>query len=71
MDAHIDTLLDERAGLGGFTAFDASVGLIDQAPATLFCSPSRLAILDHFRQRRQRQEQAADKLRAQEFVMGT
>jgi hypothetical protein len=33
--------------------------------------PSRLsAILNHIRQRRQRQEHAADKLRAQEFVMG-
>ena len=28
------------------------------------------ALLDHIRRRRQRQEYAADKLRAQEFVMG-
>jgi hypothetical protein len=33
--------------------------------------PTRLAaLLDQFRQRRQRQEHAADKLRAQDFVMG-
>jgi hypothetical protein len=28
------------------------------------------AILRHFRQRRQREEEAYDKLRAQEFIMG-
>jgi hypothetical protein len=34
--------------------------------------PSRLsAIPNHLRRRRRRQEHAADKLRAQEFVMGT
>ena len=32
--------------------------------------PRVSAILNHLRQRRQRQEQAADKLRAQEFMMG-
>jgi hypothetical protein len=37
------------------------------APAAL---PARLsAILGHFRQRHQRRQQAADQLRAQEFVM--
>jgi len=50
MDAHVDTLLDERPRLSGVTALDASVGLIDRAPAaTLFHSSSRLAMLDHFR----------------------
>jgi hypothetical protein len=41
---------------------------LDAAPSAL---PPRLyAILSHLRQRRQRQELVADKLRAQEFIMG-
>jgi hypothetical protein len=38
------------------------------APASRL-SPRLSAILSHFRQRRQRQELVADKLRAQEFMM--
>jgi hypothetical protein len=43
---------------GAFRQFDA-------APATRLSS-----ILSHLRQRHQRQEHAADKLRAHEFIMG-
>jgi hypothetical protein len=42
-----------------------------QLDATPHALPTGLsAILNHFRQRAERQEHAADKLRAQEFVMG-
>jgi hypothetical protein len=41
---------------------------LDAAPSAL--TPRLSAIVSHIRQRRQRQELAADKLRAQEFIMG-
>jgi hypothetical protein len=41
---------------------------LDARPSAL--TPRLSAILNHLRQRRQRQELAADKLRAQEFIMG-
>jgi hypothetical protein len=48
---------------------EAAVTKLDTTPPSAL--PARLsAILLHLRQRHQRQEHAADKLRAQEFVMG-
>jgi hypothetical protein len=41
---------------------------LDAAPSAL--TPRLSAILSHLRQQRQRQELVADKLRAQEFIMG-
>jgi hypothetical protein len=44
---------------------------LDQLDATPAALPTRLTlILNHLRQRHQRGQHAADKLRAQEFIMG-
>jgi hypothetical protein len=61
----LGNLAGGRPARGPETAFTQ----IDTAsPAAV---PIRLsAVLDHFRLRRQRQQHMADKLRAQEFVMG-
>ena len=48
---------------------DAVLTQLDAIPPFAF-STSLPAILDHLRQRRERQEHAADKLRASEFMTG-
>jgi hypothetical protein len=48
---------------------DTSIAQLDNVPPAGL-STRLSSILSHFRQRRARQEHAADKLRAQEFLVG-
>jgi hypothetical protein len=60
--------LGHLAAASPATRPEAAFTQLDSAPPAAL--PTRLsAILNHLRQRHQRQEHAADKLRAQEFVM--
>jgi hypothetical protein len=65
------TALSERLGILAAASSSARPGAaFNQLDATAPL-PTRLSsILDHFRQRAQRRENAADKLRAQEFMTG-
>jgi hypothetical protein len=64
------------SGRLGYLAAEAPApspaGILHQFQTVPPASPTRLsAILEQIRQRRQRQEHAADQLRAQDFLMGS